>query len=821
MVLISINRCITLFIAKNMAAVTINIPNIGNVVAENAASEETLQKILAAMQKQGGGKGGSGKEEKLRKDGEKAQEKELEGRKKISKAMEEGTKESGKSSVALQLLGNYIKESGNGLKAGFGQASMGLLGWGKTLANSAIAVATSFATTYDQMAKDPIGAASTMLATNIDVFAAAGKAAVDVVGGAAAGLASAIPVVGGAVSGVINALSSAAKAAIDFAASVLKLANQVFAQEFKKSADMLHNFTKAGASFAGGMTEMRNVAHASGVGMETFSKIVMSSGEEIRNMGLNQADGARAVAAGMKALTTTVGRSGNNLRDEMLAMGYTYEEQGQIVAQMGAQMKAQGQNIKSLAPAELARQTKEYATNLKVISDITGQDAKKLQEKARAESMRGALMGKLDANQQKAFKDAHATLMTLGPEAGPKMQQALMQMLAGGTVTDPVIAGNAEAMEMIKKTAGQIQSGNVDMVVETQKSTAEFADAVRANGESATSTAALMSSSFGGVGKDMATFGDSIRAYSNLETDAAEKSKENAVKQSEATDKLTKGYQDITSTMNNVQIQMEKFATDNLPAYAAILAENAKKTSEMMMTAVGLASEGIGKAMERLGQIKDKLPEDAPDKAGGALAGAAGGALAGAAIGSLVPVIGTAVGAAVGGLVGGAAGWMMAGAKKGGKAASEEQPETTLGMAAGGVLEAKRGGTLIRFAEAGMNEAGVPLPDGRRIPVDMPMGQLATSLGDVVNKFSSDQVSIQQQTSANLEQTLKQLTEKFDMLGEKLGAQTQQGGVMSEVATHLKDMKETAMKQLDLHGTMASLLGEQKDISSGILNNSY
>jgi hypothetical protein len=29
------------------------------------------------------------------------------------------------------------------------------------------------------------------------------------------------------------------------------------------------------------------------------------------------------------------------------------------------------------------------------------------------------------------------------------------------------------------------------------------------------------------------------------------------------------------------------------------------------------------------------------------------------------------------------------------------------------------------------------------------------------------------------------------------------------------------MKQLDIHGTMASLLGENKDISNSILNNSY
>jgi len=803
-----------------MAAVTINIPNIGNVVAENAASEETLLKLLATMQKQAGSKG-TGNSAKLAKDAEKTQEKEIDNRKKNIKTLEDAAKEATKGSAATSAFSKYLTNAGAGMTAGLAQSGTALLGFGKTLATSALAVAASFATTYDQMAKDPIGAAATMLATNIDIFAAAGKTAVDVVGGVAKGLSSAIPVVGGAVGGIVDAMGTAAKAAIDFAASVLKMANQVFAQEFKKSADMLHNFTKAGASFAGGMTEMRNIAHDSGVGMETFSKIVTTSGEEIRNMGLNQADGARAVAAGMKALTTTFGNSGGNLRDEMLAMGFTYEEQGQIVAQMGAQMKAQGQNIKNLAPSELARQTKEYATNLKVISDITGQDAKKLQEKARAESMRGALMGKLDANQQKAFKDAHATLLTLGPEAGPKMQQALMQMLAGGAVTDPVIAGNAEAMEMIKKTAGQIQSGNVNMVVETQKSTAEFADAVRANGETATSTAALMSGSFSGVGKDMATFGDSIRALSNLESDAAEKSTANAIKQSEATDALTKSYTGITSQQVAIQNAMEKFATTNLPAYAAILQENAQKTSEMMMTAIGLASEGIGAAMERLGKLKDAVTEPSMgDKLSAAGVGLGAGALAGAGMGAFAGPIGSAVGAAVGGLVGGAAGWFSAGAKKGAQAQAD-LTDTAIPQAVGGIVAARKGGTLVQIAEAGLNEANVPLPDGRRIPVDMPMGQLATSLGDIISKFSNEQVGMQQKTSDSLEETLKLLVEKFDTLSNTLGKQADTGGVMSDVANHLKEMRETAIKQLDIHSTMASLMGEQKDISSSILNNSY
>jgi hypothetical protein len=274
--------------------------------------------------------------------------------------------------------------------------------------------------------------------------------------------------------------------------------------------------------------------------------------------------------------------------------------------------------------------------------------------------------------------------------------------------------------------------------------------------------------------------------------------------------------------MVKVQTQMEKFATDNLPAYASILSENAKKTAEMMMTAVGLAAEGIGAAMDRLGKLKDAVTEPSTkDKLAGAGVGMVAGAATGALVGSVIPVVGTAVGAAVGGLLGGAAGWFAAGAKKGGSEAQADLSDTAIPQAAGGIVAARKGGTLIQIAEAGLNEANVPLPDGRRIPVDMPMGQLSSSISEIVTKFSSDQVSMQKNTSDRLEETLKLLTEKFDSLHETMGKQNDTGGVMSDVANHLKEMKETAMKQLDIHGTMASLLGENKDISNSILNNSY
>jgi hypothetical protein len=534
------------------------------------------------------------------------------------------------------------------------------------------------------------------------------------------------------------------------------------------------------------MIEMRNVAHDSGLGIKQLTAAVTASSEEIRLSGLTQADGARMMAQGMKGLTTTIGKSGSNLRDEMLAMGYSYEEQAQIVAQYGAQMKASGIDVRNLAPAELARQTKDYATNLKVISDITGQDAKKLMEKARADSMRGALMGKLDKDQQKAFKDAHATLMTLGPEAGPKMQQALMQMLAGGTVTDPVIAGNAEAMELIKKTAAGVTSGNQDMITTTQSGAAEFADKMRAEGETATSTAALMSSSFSGVGKDMATFGDSVRATSTLQVDAAQTSKDAAIKQSEAVDPMTESYKKLTGSMQTFQNQMEAMASNALPAYATILQANQEQTMKLFKEGVDAAGDFAAYAKKKAAEFaKDNKPEQSTiDKTGNALEGAAKGVVAGAVVGSLVPVIGSAVGAAVGGLVGGTIGWF-----KGNTAQNAEG-----GLATPGKLNI--------FGEAGP-EAAVPLPDGKSIPV------------------SFDTEALNKMVTGNNDQVMQDLADAIKQLSTSMSSGASSNTPMDAIAKHLEEMKNTAAKQLDYHITMADLMGEQKDISSGILNNSY
>jgi len=765
-----------------MASVQINIPGIGNVVADNAASEETLQKILTAMQGKGaGGRGGVTGGGQLSPGALKEQEKEIEARKKNTKAAEEESKQTKSSGVAAEAATKYVKGLGAGMKSGAVQVGNALIGFGSTLAQTAAAVATSFATSYDSMAENPIGAAATMMATNIDLAGAAAKAAIDVAAGLGTMASGLLGPFSGVATGLISAMSSAAKAVVDFATTILKMANEILAKEFQKSADALKEYTKVGASFAGGMMEMRDIAHDSGMGIKQLTAAAVASSEEIRNMGLTQGEGARIMAQGAKSLATTLGSSGGTMRDELLALGYTYEEQAGLVAQYGAQLKASGQDIKNLAPSELARQTKDYAVNLKVISDITGQDAKKLMEKARSESMRGALMNKLDKDQRENFTKAHATLSRYGPE----VQNALIQQIAGGTITDSKIAANAELVQMIQEIAGNVQQAGGDIVESTGKSMGEARQRLE---QSSTAQATDLATALGSTGLPAAMAGitNNILA-SGFSPEMAAQSRKDAISQSEATDCLTKGYISLTDKMTTFQNQMEKFATDNLPAYASILESNAAQTMAMFQEGVTAAVDFTAYIKKKIdeveGAVKDKAPEI--DK----LAAAGAEALRMGAIGAIIGTavagpVGAAVGAATGAIGGGILGWFQGNTGK---------------NAEGGISQP---GKLNVFGEAGP-EAAVPLPDGRSIPV------------------SFDTEALTKMATGGNDQVMQDLAAAIKQLSTSMSSGGSSSSPMDAIARHLEEMKETASKQLDIHTTMSDLMGQANSISNNILNNSY
>lgn len=841
-----------------MALVKINIPGVGEVTAENAASEDTLLRLVDAIEKQtamaskksGGGKNpNETKETKdlidAKKKETKAVDESIKSTKGASKGADDYNKAQKKSSESLASL----KNAWEGMKPGLGQAGGALIDFGASVGKTAISVAAAFAKTYDDMAKNPIGTAATLMNTGIDLMGSAAKTAADVATGVAKSGAGLLGPFSGVVTGAADGLNALAKAAIDLAVTLAKAANDIMAKEFEKSVAALKSYTAQGASFAGGMTEMRLTAKGAGLTIDALAQTAKMASSDLRAMGLSQGEGVKKLAKGMEAATRVIGKSGGSLRDEMLGLGYSYEEQGAVMAQYMSQQKTAGA-LDKMTSEQIAKGTADYAKNLKVITDLTGQDAKKLMEKAQAESARGALMGKLNSEQQKAFKDAHVTLMQLGPEAGPKLQAALTQMLAGGTVTDPIIAQNEQAMALIRKTAEGVKSGSQDMIKQTARANGEFVVATKKYGETATSFASTMSTETSGLVRGVGGFNDSVRGL-NIDPKTGELAVAAAEKQATATDDLTKSYQQITKDANAAAMVMEDLATANLGLYAKMLSKTYQESVEMFTKGVDAMKKMIA------GILGKDVEEDKGPKALTKAKGSTGEEVTYDEMGNIISSIGGT----------------DSKAKAKPAVAAPAKPATTAAPAAAPAVPVKNSAekkeeetfmTSFRkwftgegYARGGIasgpakgypallhgTEAVIPLGDGKKVPLDITGLKENLNSINTASLMSGNDTKKQMASIAAMRSTLPDrptladdrandttaiMNEHFTRLSElftkdKDEAKQQKPSAVKSDGNEqlLKEIKELMTSQLAKHDEMIDKLGETVDINQRLLTNSY
>ncbi len=511
-------------------AVKIDIPEIGTIVAENAATEQTLLDILAALDK------------------DSAKNKQFEDRRK--KADEEATGAAKAKAKADADAAKVGKEFSTGWSAVGAAAVKGL----KDIGLTAVSMATKFGTDFVNIAENPIKETAKML-----------DALIDVGSNVVSSFAEAIPIIGAFI-------SAATKAAAELA----KAANKAFAEQLQRNVDALQSYAKIGVSFSGSMTQMSTVAHAAGLGIADFSKVVANNRDVLRELGMAGGDAATRLSGAMGSAATTVRKSGMSLRDEMFKMGYTYEEQGAVFTSFMANMQMAGR-LRSMTDQQVAEQTRKYATDLKVISDITGQDAKKLAEKSRAEAMRGALLASLQGDQVTAFQRANEVLS----KAPKEVQDGLTQYLTFGTITDPKLLANREMADMVRTIGDQVKAGNQDMISVTTREMAGAAQRMQSEQGKMFGQAVdrALVAGVSGAGAEAAQLRNQFLAMNYaLDPEAADKSRKANEDQATITDQLADETAKLYAQTKQYQVEMEDIVQKHLPKYAELL----KETNELL-----------------------------------------------------------------------------------------------------------------------------------------------------------------------------------------------------------------------------------------------
>ena len=600
-------------------AIKINVPGYGEVEVEGAAQESTMQDILRIMEtweknqksQTNNNAPNSGPQREYNEVLAKAQtamKKQLAAMGKETSEIEQHIAAYGDDAEAMQKHTDLLKKSGEALK------SIGIQGLGQ-----AISSITSVMLGYQTASKEPIQAAAAMVAGVGNMIFTATKFIIQ--GAAVAG-----EFIGSFAAGTSIAIQNAAAMGtqvVDLLQTLLTTGNQMLAQELQKRVDLFNSINAAGGSFADGMTGMTEAAMQSGIGIDVFQKAVQNAVPYVAGMGTTVGQATKILSQGFVNLSKGITNSGKSARDSLFALGYSFDQQGAVMAQYLSQQKAAGVDIFKLSQntSALAQGTLTYAENLKVLNDLTNNQGTALLQQAQAEAQRSALEQTLSAQQKTSFEQAYATLAALPAQQGPVLQKALSQMLAGGVVTDPVVAGNAIIMDMLKKTAMQITDGNQNMVVNTQSSLSQAAQAYKASGQSATDFATLMDpTGTSGVAQGMSALGNALDQFQQgADTGAA--SMAAAKGQATASDGLTATYLGLQNTMTGFQTQMEGLTASYLPAYTQVMIQSTQQMTSLAETAAKLVlnvndimNQGLSAVLNLFGIT---LPSAAKDLIGG------------------------------------------------------------------------------------------------------------------------------------------------------------------------------------------------------------
>jgi hypothetical protein len=239
----------------------------------------------------------------------------------------------------------------------------------------------------------------------------------------------------------------------------------IFKFRVQKLGDALEVLTKsynaaagAGAVFAGGMDEFKTLQTEAALSQEQFAGVLSRNSYNLADSGLGVTEATKLLSGTVGKFTKMTGQSGITFRDQMQNLGFTIEEQGDLAADVIGMVKRAG---RQLVPEELAKETLEYAKNLRVIQEITGEDArKKVAESKRLTESFGFQTRFLKATggNAKALED----YTVASAKYPPVLQKAIQQAVRGFTVTDfaAIQAGYKDVAENI---GAQIRAGNINI----------------------------------------------------------------------------------------------------------------------------------------------------------------------------------------------------------------------------------------------------------------------------------------------------------------------------------------------------------------------
>lgn len=519
----------------------------------------------------------------------------------------------------------------------------------------------------------------------------------------------------------VGALGGAAKIAGEAISTITPIIAG-FQATYKKAGE-------AGATFGGGMTELRDIAGRAGMKMDDLVGGVEKGQEAFSRGGMNFQQASKFVGNMGKSLVE--GKAATDL----FALGFTdIGDRVSLAAGAFDQARARGMSLAD-AQKNITDLTVNYAKDLKVLQGFVGKNAEKELERGRVEAQGAAMRQKLQGESAVAFEQTYAVLAKLPGEQGQIAQKALMQMIDSGTTNIAEIRSNPAMMKALTAMAEDVKNGTQkagDAAIENLTNAAK-----EARESSATMAGADRARIFSvdGIANNISNFNNALMQI-KFDPGTAQENRDAVNKLTTNVDATTANMDKINQSANKVQVALEQIATSagSINLFSKAMGE-ANIATQLLIDMINSATSGKTGSMMESGA--KGLMDVITSPATWAVAAGAIGLSAAGKIGDIVGKLPLGAGKTLGGVVG-------AGAEKAATAVGTGAQAAKAGVSGLAGSAATAGASAAEAAAGAAGGAGaagtaaktVAKGVGKRILKTLPIIGLGFSLWDAAERMT-------------------------------------------------------------------------------------
>ena len=333
--------------------------------------------------------------------------------------------------------------------------------------------------------------------------------------------------------------------------------------EIEKAFNSFNSISSSGALFTNGLDGMRDAATAVNLTLPEFANVLKENSTELASSGLGMVQAAKQMGEVGKVMRTT------GVSMQLQRLGYTFKDQAELITDTMSNFAATNR-LRGASEETLSRFTDNYATSLKVLSGITGEDAKKAIEKNRRAAFQADVYAAISAKGPEALKKFQMQLELFNKQdPSGKLADAYSQTVSGiTTVTDPAtrfLMENQDVANALQTASAATLDNNVkmeDAVVQTTGAMGQMRESLLKNPEAFANIAAAARAGVGGIAADISTLVGNIFAATGLTGESADAAKKNAELVKESQSELTQATIDAANAGRQMTLLIQNAILD-------------------------------------------------------------------------------------------------------------------------------------------------------------------------------------------------------------------------------------------------------------------